>query len=133
MMTRGTTKSIVVFLCATLFQVQRHSADCSWILRVSRRHGFQLVGKRAHVEFPGAGRCSRISQALFTHFYEGMRCAEHAPRDPFHVLERRHGLAEIVECGVSVHVECLSVHFPHRERNCRIISESSTRHGHRFP
>ena len=25
-----------------------------------------------------------------------MRTAEHAPRDPFRVLERRHGLAEIV-------------------------------------
>jgi len=28
-----------------------------------------------------------------------MRAAEHAPRDPFRVLERRHCLAEIVERG----------------------------------
>ena len=26
-----------------------------------------------------------------------MRATKHAPRDPFRVLERRHGLAEIVE------------------------------------
>jgi len=31
-----------------------------------------------------------------------VRAAEHAPRDPFHVLERRHGLAEIVERGGGV-------------------------------
>ena len=30
--------------------------------------------------------------------------AKDAPRDPFHVLERTHGLAEIVERGVVVHV-----------------------------
>ena len=34
-----------------------------------------------------------------------MRAAEHAPRDPFTFLERRHGLAEIVERGVGVLVE----------------------------
>ena len=34
-----------------------------------------------------------------------MRATEHAPRDPFRVLERRHGLAEIVERGPVVHVE----------------------------
>ena len=31
-----------------------------------------------------------------------MRAAEHAPRDPSRVLERRHGLAEIVEHGAVV-------------------------------
>ena len=31
-----------------------------------------------------------------------MRAAEHAPRGPFHVLERRHGLAEIGERGAFV-------------------------------
>ena len=37
-----------------------------------------------------------------------MRSAEHAPRDPFHVLERRHGLVEIVERGAGVLREGLS-------------------------
>ena len=36
-----------------------------------------------------------------------MRATEHAPRGPFHVLERRHGLAEIVERGTGVPVERL--------------------------
>ena len=31
-----------------------------------------------------------------------MRAAEHAPRDPFQVLERRHCLADIVERGAGV-------------------------------
>ena len=38
-----------------------------------------------------------------------MRAAEHAPRDPFHVLQRLHGLAEIVERGAGVPVERLRV------------------------
>ena len=33
-----------------------------------------------------------------------MRAAEHAPRGPFHLLELRHGLAEIVERGAGVHL-----------------------------
>ena len=33
-----------------------------------------------------------------------MRAAKHAPRDPFRILERRHGLAEIVERGTGVFV-----------------------------
>ena len=42
-----------------------------------------------------------------------MRAAEHAPRDPFRVLERRHGLAEIVERGAGVPVKRHSVIHPH--------------------
>ena len=34
-----------------------------------------------------------------------MRATEHAPRDPCHVLERRHGLAEIIERGAIVAVK----------------------------
>ena len=34
-----------------------------------------------------------------------MRAAEHAPSGPFNVLERRHGLAEIVEGGAGARVE----------------------------
>ena len=40
-----------------------------------------------------------------------MRRAEHAPRDPFSVLERRHGLAEIVERRSVVLEERLRVNF----------------------
>ena len=38
-----------------------------------------------------------------------MRATERAPRDPFHVLERRHGLVEIVDRGTGVHAERLRV------------------------
>ena len=43
---------------------------------------------------------SRASEVAFNlRSYERMRAAEHAPRDPSRVFERRHGLAEIVERG----------------------------------
>ena len=34
-----------------------------------------------------------------------MRATERAPGDPFHVLERRHGLVEIVDRRTGVHAE----------------------------
>ena len=42
-----------------------------------------------------------MQHALNMH-YERMRAAEHALRGPFNLLERRHGLAEIVERGAGV-------------------------------
>jgi pyruvate kinase len=45
-----------------------------------------------------------------------VRAAEHAPRGRFYLLERRHGLAEIVERGAPVSVERLRVIPPHPER-----------------
>ena len=38
-----------------------------------------------------------------------MSVPEDTPRDPFDVLQRRHGLAEMGECGGGVHIERLSV------------------------
>ena len=37
-----------------------------------------------------------------------MRAAKHAPRDPYRVLERRHGLADIIERGGVVVADVLS-------------------------
>ena len=42
-----------------------------------------------------------------------MRATEHAPRDPFRVLERLHGLAEVVERGAGV-LQYLVWHLTHR-------------------
>ena len=42
-----------------------------------------------------------------------MRVAKNAPRGPFYVLDRLHGLAEIVECGAGVEKESLRVIPPH--------------------
>jgi hypothetical protein len=49
--------------------------------------------------FAGAERGSCISQVCLNRPCERMRATEHAPRGLFRVLERRHGLAEIVERG----------------------------------
>ena len=63
-----------------------------------------------------------------------VRAAEHAPRGPFRVLERRHGLAEIVERGGRV----VSVERRPRKSNLILSTSSSfsprsaSRHGHRF-
>ena len=57
----------------------------------------------------GAERGSRGSQMALNTHYERMRTAEHAPPDPFRVLERRLDLAEIGERGGGVVVEILRV------------------------
>ena len=51
-----------------------------------------------------------------------MRAAEHAPSDPYCVLERRHGVAEIVERGAVGSVERLPVIPPYFERGNKLIS-----------
>ena len=104
-------------------------AGGSWILRVSRRHGLQFVGKRADIELAGAGRCSHVPQASLIHSYEGVRWTEHAPRNPCRILERRHGLAEIIKRGAVVVVERYCVTPPHPERELIIICENASRHG----
>ena len=45
----------------------------------------------------GAEYGSRVWQFALNVYCERVRSAEHAPEDPFRLLERRHGLAEIVE------------------------------------
>ena len=44
----------------------------------------------------------RASQSALNRQRYRVRATEHAPRGPFHVLERRHGLAEVVERGAFV-------------------------------
>ena len=61
-----------------------------------------------------------------------VRATEHAPRDPCRVLERRHGLAEIVERGVGVIVERLRVILLQREREIMTQPENASRHGNIF-
>ena len=52
---------------------------------------------RARRRLAGGEDCSRLTQVIPKENKEGVRATEHAPRGPFRVLERRHGLAEIVE------------------------------------
>ncbi len=52
----------------------------------------------------GTERGSRLAQGLLDVLCAWVRAAKHAPRDPSRVLERRHGLAEIVELGIGTQV-----------------------------
>ena len=61
-----------------------------------------------------------------------MSATEDAPSDPFHVLLRRHGLAEIVERGGGVLAEHRRVTRPHLERESMSFSENASSHRHRF-
>jgi hypothetical protein len=61
-----------------------------------------------------------------------MCAAEHAPRGPFGLLERRHGLAEVLECGAFVIVERRRVIPPQPDREFMIFAENASRHRYRF-
>jgi len=50
-------------------------------------------------------RVSRVLQFALNIKCDWVRAAEHAPRGPFRLLERIHGLAEITVCGCGVFVE----------------------------
>ena len=52
--------------------------------------------------FAGAERGSRFSQFVLDLRRERMRSAKHAQRSPFQLLERGHGLAEVVERGAGI-------------------------------
>ena len=78
----------------------------------------------------GAERGSRVLQITLNFRCERVRTTKHTPRDPFRGLERRHGLAEIVERGAVVSVEHPRVFPPHPEREFATLSKSASRHGH---
>jgi tetratricopeptide (TPR) repeat protein len=61
-----------------------------------------------------------------------VRAAKYAPRSPCHVLERCHGLADIVERGAVVVVERLRVIHPHSERDIMTLPKNALRHGQYF-
>ena len=65
------------------------------ILTVSRR--LLMVLGTPPRRLAGAEGRSRESQGFPNPHYVRVRAAEHAPRGPFQLLERRHGLADIVE------------------------------------
>ena len=62
-------------------------------LRTPRRRRWCLAG---------AERGSRVSQLVLNSRCNRMGATEHAPCNPFGVLERFHGLAEIVERGAVI-------------------------------
>ena len=63
-----------------------------------------------------AERGSRFLQFARSPFCERVRAAKHTPRGTFRLIERRHGLVEIVERGAGVEVE--RSRMAHRKITC---------------
>ena len=102
------------------------------VSRLLRRvHCFQRRADGAYA-VAGTERCSRLSQGPLNPLCERVLAPEYAPRCPFRLLERRHGLVEISESGVVVTVERLRVIPLHPERNLMILPDNTSRHGHHF-
>ena len=80
----------------------------------------------------GVERGPRVLQMALKRLRERVRASEHAPRGPCRLLERRHGLAEIIKRGVVGPVESQRVSPPHREREMMTLSEKASRHGNHF-
>ena len=80
----------------------------------------------------GGESLSRVSQKSFNRPYNWVRSTKHAPRGPFRVLERRHGLADIVERGAVVVVERLRVIHPHSEHEFMTLPKNALRRGQYF-
>ena len=82
--------------------------------------------------FAGAERGSCVSQFVLNSPCDRIRATKHTPRNTFSVLERRHGLLEIVERGAVVFAERHRVSRPHPDRGVYTLSENVSRHGYRF-
>ena len=93
------------------------------------------VGILPHIYSRGVGahlfinRGSHGSQGSLNSRRERVCAAEHAPRGRFHILERRHALADIVECGAVGPAECVRVIPPHPERGFMTLAVNASRHG----
>jgi len=85
-----------------------------------------------HQRFASAEHCSCVSQLLFNSRYERVRGTKHAPPGPFRLLQRRHGLAEIVERGAVISVNRHRVTQPHLEREVMTLPENASRHRYSF-
>ena len=88
-----------------------------------------LRANRWRLRLAGAERGSRLSQGLLNYRRRWVRATQHAPRDPFSVLESRHGLAEIVEHASVGFAERPRVIRPHHEREIMTITKNASRHG----
>ena len=75
--------------------LSRSSLYC-YLLRALRRR------RRRRRRLAGVERGSRVTHVALDPRSGRVRATEHATRDPFRVLERRHGFAEIVERGAVV-------------------------------
>ena len=91
-----------------------------------------LVLRRSRWRLAGAELGSRVSQGFPNRHCERVRAAKYAPRGRFDLLNRRHGLTEIVERGGGVPVKHHRVDPPRPERRVLILSKNASSHGNSF-
>ena len=97
--------------------------------RAFRRDSHILPAPR---RLAGAEQGSGVSEVFLNPRCGRVRAAKYAPRSPCHVLERCHGLADIVERGAVVVVERLRVIHPHSERDFMTLPKNALRRGQYF-
>ena len=115
---------------ATLWEERRSPGYCCLLFyfRLPSIHFIILPFRtRRWLRFAGAERGSRVSQIVLNLYCERMRAPEHAPRGPFYFLERRRGLAQIVEGGAVGFVERLRVNPPRPRGDRRAWRRGSSR------
>ena len=71
-------------------------------LRAPGRHRLHRIADGAHAIIADAERRSRVLQCALNALCDRVCATEYASRGPFRLLERRYGLAQIAERGVSV-------------------------------
>ena len=95
-----------------VFVVFSSRSSCSKV-QVGPSLGFgipePILSLLRRLRLAGAERGSRASQEFINQRCGRVRTAEHAPRDPFRILERRYGLAVIGERRAGILVERLRV------------------------
>ena len=80
----------------------------------------------------GAERFSRFSYGVLKFRCERVRATEHATRGPFRLLERIHGLADIVEGGAIDSTERDRVIPPQPEHDDMTLPENASRRRNPF-
>ena len=112
------------------FLRRRHRHLALRIPRHLRRHRAETRRHRRHLS-DAEHRLRVLQVAPKSRLRERVRATEHAPRNTFSVLERRHGLAEIVERGAVLESASAYIHLI-----LSVVSvlspENASRHGHRF-
>ena len=91
----------------------------------------RLAEVARRLRFAGAERGSRLLQSGLNLLCGRVCTTEHASGGPFRILERRHGLVEIVERGARGG-ERRCVIIPHPERESITLAENAARHGYPF-
>ena len=85
----------------------------------------RLAEVARRLRFAGGERGSHLLQVVFNTTYNRMLATKHAPGGAFRILERLHGLADIVESGAAVLVDRLRIIHPNQERDIITFSDNA--------